>query len=696
MAPIYKKKQRRQLIVAIVCSVLVFALLLATMIIGLLHRSSLASKFEDEAFATAIAEALGLSSRYSLKQEDLDKFEGLVYFWDIGYDSNSGSTYAYPIVMLCDKEYTDALIAQSAPDYEAPDEAEAPDYSAHYKAVVYAPTEPKDLNMFPNLRLLRTFDMAELNEMAYQCQMTQIYSMYGMGSSVTMDAVIGAGRMSKLISLEQLSSLTKLEQLSLCYTDITDLKGIEQFPNLTKLDATYTDLKDLTGLDKASKLTYLGLNSVNVTPAVKEDKDETSDDTSKEDKEEEKEEEKDQSKKEKEDPTFNETGLGTEAVELIAKLPNLVYLDITNNNITDLSALSALQNVKHLSIANNPIKSLSGVENMKGLETLYASGCLLTDVKAITGFDKLETVYLSDNRLVDLTALSAATKVTYLDASDNLLTDASGVSGMKDLVTLNLSDNKLAKVPDLSKLTKVNTVNLSKNVLTDASGLEGFDPTDYEIKEPEKEDEDPEPPTVTMDLSENKLTGVTLKASMLTSLKLSDNMLITLELEGCKALTTLDISENAKLKTVPSLSKLTKLTTLTASKSGLTELPALKDLKELTGVDLTETAIESIEGLKDNESITTLTLTGCEKLTDISVLSTLKAITSVNLSKCTALTNDSITAAFGTPKKDDKAAELKFKENYKLTVTMTGCTGVSDYSIFEEYGEMKVTSDQKK
>lgn len=700
MAPIYKRKQRRQLIVAIVCSVLVFALLLATLIVGLLHRSSLASKFEDEKFATAIAEGLGLSSRYDLKQEDLDAFEGLVYFWDIGYDSKSGSTYAYPIVMLCDKEYTDALIRQSDPDYEAPEGEETPDYSAHYKAVVYAPTEPADLNMFPNLRLLRTFDMAELNDMAYQCQMTQIYSMYGMGTAISMDAVLSAGKMAKLTSLEQLSSLTKLEQLSLCYTGVTNLKGIEKFPNLNKLDATYTDLTDLTGLDTASKLTYLGLNSVHVTPVVntgdEEDEDETSDDDSEEAEDE---DDKDKEKeKEKETPTFNESGLSTEAVELIAKLSALTYLDIANNNISDLSALSALKNVKYLSVANNPIASLSGVENMKGLEMLYASGCVLTDMKAVAGFDHLKTVYLSDNRLTDLSALSAATKVTYLDASDNLLTDASDVAGMADLETLNLSDNLLAAAPNLSKLTKAASVNLSDNCMTDASGLAKFDPTDFEIEEHDEDDEDKEDtaPTVTLNLSKNKLTEVTLKASMLTSLDLSDNKLTSLELTGCTSVATLNISENADLEAVPSLSKLTKLATLTATDTGLKELPELKDLKELTTVNLSRSAIESIDGLKDNKSITTLTLSECKKLTDIEMLCTITELSSVNFSKCTGLTDESIAAAFGTPKTGDKEASLRFPKDHKLTVTLTGCTGVKDYSIFDEYGEMKVTHDEKK
>lgn len=694
MAPTYKKKQKRQLITAVVCSVLVFALLVATLIVSLVHRSSIASQFKDENFATAIAQAMKLSSRYRLEQEDLDKIEGLVYFCDIGINSSDYSSYAYPVVMLCDKVYTDALIEQSDPEYEAPEGASTPDYSEHYTVVPYVITEPDDLNMFKNLRLLRAFDVTELNSMSSQCQTTQLYSMYGLGTTaVSLDALISATRLSKLTSLKQLSSLTKLEQISLCYTGITNLEGINQFPNLTKLDATYTAMTDLTGLDTATGLRFLGLNSVNVTPAKPTDdvssdaSSETSSETSKDTSDDEEEEEEDK------DPTFNETGLSTEDMALIAKLPNLVYLDITNNNISDLSALSALSNVKYLSIAKNPLTSLSGAENMKGLKVLYATDCLLTDVKALNGHAKLETVYLTNNHLTDLSGLSAATEVTYLDASENDLTDASAVAGMSVIETLNLSGNKLTAAPDLSKLKKVTSVNLSDNEITDGSGLEAFNPTDYEIEEP-KEDEEAKTPTVVLNLSGNKLAALTLRAVMLTTLDLSDNELgsgdeeTPLVFHDLKALASLNISKNADLKAVPSLSDLPKLATLNASESGLAELPALKGLESLTTVNLSKTEITSIEGLKDNEKITTLTLTGCEKLTDISVLSTLKALTTANMTDCTALNDDSIKAAFGT--KDD----LKFDAKAKLTVTLTGCKNVKDYSVFDEYGNMTLNRDK--
>ncbi|MBQ3004162.1 MAG: leucine-rich repeat domain-containing protein, partial [Clostridia bacterium] len=548
MASLYKQKQKRKLIAAIVCCVLVFAMIVSTIVIGLVHKASLYEQFEDGDFAAAIAESLGLSSRYSLDMEDLDRFEGLVYFCNVGIDSANGyASYAYPVVMLCDKTYTDALIEQSNPDYEAPETEDESDYSENIVAVPYVLTDPSDLNMFRNLRLLRAFDVSEINEMSQNCYTTQLYNMYGLGTTAyNVDTLIEATKLSGLTSLEQISSLTKLEHLSLCYTGITNLDGIANFPNLQKLDTTYTALEDISALKDATNLTYLSINSINVTETEDDHdhdhdhdhSDETSDesedasadtsaDTSADSSADTSDESSEESEEEKKEPTYNETGLTSDDLAVLSELKNLVYLDITNNNVTDLSALSSLQNIKYLSVANNPITSLKGTEGLKNMKVLYAIDCRLESIEAVKGIDTLETVYLSNNLLTDLSALSSATKVTHLDASENELTDASAVAGMTELATLVLNGNKLTAAPDLSGLDKVTSVDLSDNEITDVTGLEKFDPTDFE-PEKDKDGKDKElDVTITLNLSDNKIENIKLSASLLTSLNLSENALVS-------------------------------------------------------------------------------------------------------------------------------------------------------------------------
>jgi Leucine-rich repeat (LRR) protein len=148
------------------------------------------------------------------------------------------------------------------------------------------------------------------------------------------------------------------------------------------------------------------------------------------------------------------------------------------------------------------------------------------------------------------------------------------------------------------------------------------------------------------------------------------------------------------LTSLKGIETLKELATLTANKTGITEIPDLKELKKLTTVNLSNTNLESLSGLKGNEYITTLTMTECLKLKDIKDLVTLKKLSTANFTKCTALDNTSIKDAFGTPKNGDKKAELVFDAKSKLNITLTGCKGITEYSIFEEYGNMKVTYDK--
>lgn len=732
MASIYKQKQKKQLRNAIICCALVFIMLASTIVISISHKMSFYQDFSDKNFASAIASALGLSSQYDLTQEDLDRFEGLVYFCSVGVDTATMQSYAYPVVMLCDKTYTDALMEQTDPDYKPTDE-KAPDYSQNVAQVIYQLSDPTDLNLFRNLRMLRAFDISELSTMSEGCYQTQLYSMYGLGNTpYSLDTLIAATKLTQLTSLEQISSLKKLEQLSICYTGITTLDGIENFPNLNKLDATSTALTDISALENATGLTYLGLNSIDVTVEEEDDHDHdhdhsgdtSADDSSKEESKEESskeesskeesskvetpEEEESREESEESETEYNASGLTNDDLSIIAKLPNLKYLDISNNNISDLSALSGLKNVKYLSVATNPITNLKGVEAMTEMKLLHALDCQLTDINAVKGFAKLENVYLSGNKLTDISALSSATEVTYLDASDNGLTDASAVSGMTKLMTLALGDNNIVTAPDLSKLDRLGTLDLSDNNLEDASGLKDLNPTypgmsDDDIEADKKVTKEEEKAvntnTLTITLSDNYLTSIALSAKKLGSLDLSDNKLTSgetaaLQFTGCDKLSSLTLTDNKTLTSLKGIETLKELATLTANKTGITEIPDLKELKKLTTVNLSNTDLESLSGLKGNEYITTLTMTECLKLKDIKDLVTLKKLSTANFTKCTALDNTSIKDAFGTPKLGDKKAELVFDAKSKLNITLTGCKKITEFVIFEEYGNMKVSYDK--
>ena len=172
------------------------------------------------------------------------------------------------------KELADDIIANSE---EEPAEGS-------YVVMNYPVTEAEDITVFKNLRVLRTFDLAEVSSMQEGCYYTQLYNAYGMGTTaVPFESLIEGAALTDLKKLDQLSSLTNLEQVSLQYTGITNLEGIEKFENLTKLDIGNTLVTDFEPLSKLTSLTDLTMVQMGDRTATETETSESED----EDKEEE-------------------------------------------------------------------------------------------------------------------------------------------------------------------------------------------------------------------------------------------------------------------------------------------------------------------------------------------------------------------------------------------------------------------------
>ncbi len=58
-------------------------------------------------------------------------------------------------------------------------------------------------------------------------------------------------------------------------------------------------------------------------------------------------------------------------------LPNLVSLDVSDNEILDINDLSKFNDLKELSLANNSIQDLTPIKNLKGDIKLNISGIKL-------------------------------------------------------------------------------------------------------------------------------------------------------------------------------------------------------------------------------------------------------------------------------------------------------------------------------
>ena len=73
------------------------------------------------------------------------------------------------------------------------------------------------------------------------------------------------------------------------------------------------------------------------------------------------------------------------------------------------------------------------------------------------------------------------------------------------------------------------------------------------------------------------------------------------------------------------------------------------------------------------------------------VLILVNAFFAMTETACISLNKNKLESA---AKDGDKKAELIFDSKSKLNVTLTGCKGITEFKIFDEYGNMKVTYDK--
>ena len=206
------------------------------------------------------------------------------------------------------------------------------------------------------------------------------------------------------------------------------------------------------------------------------------------------------------------------------------------------------------------------------------------------------------------------------------ISNLKGIEYFTNLSSLNISNNNLTSV-DLSHNTNLEDLYCSNNQLT-ALNLTNL--SNLEI----------------LDCSNNKLTTLSVFGkSYLKTLNCSNNTLLTtlncyrcdlttLNVTGCTALKELRCYENANLTAITGLANCTAITSLDCEDCAITSLPGVNNMTNIATL------------LARNNKLTTLTVTGKSKLTNLRVngnttLTTLQcynnALATLNVTGCTAL-----------------------------------------------------------
>lgn len=310
----------------------------------------------------------------------------------------------------------------------------------------------KLINNNPNIEYLDISDCKNITNFSILSRLTKLKHLDISGNKSIKD-------------ISFLSNLTQLTVLNLAITGITSLESLPSLPNLKVLNLKMNKIKSLKGLEKCPKLHDLTLWGSDV-----EDIGILSSFT------------------ELRALDFDNCG-GLKDFSPIAKLPYLMFLELANVKMSDLSFLKNLTKIevlvmdtvvgmmteanlsnldnltkmKFLCMKNMTLRDLSHFRNMKGLTFLDVSGNSITDLKPIEDLVEIDNLVLSNNLgLTDLNPLHKMSKMIKLkingigkvkndlglSATNMIISDFSFLQYMPNLEVLESNNNN--KVKDIT------------------------------------------------------------------------------------------------------------------------------------------------------------------------------------------------------------------------------------------------------
>ncbi len=313
------------------------------------------------------------------------------------------------------------------------------------------------------------------------------------------------------------------------------------------------------------------------------------------------------------DANFSVTDVGPLAV-----LEKLRFLRVRQADVVDISALAGLVDLRALSLGSNEISDISALAGLVDLRTLELANNEISDISALRELVQLRVLDLNDNPVSDLSPLERVTRLQRLNARNASVADLSPLADLAELDQLDLSGNAISDVSSLKNTSFASGcmggLNLSQNNLSDISGLADFVFAEH------------------LQLNGNAISDIGPLSDLLqlTRLDLANNKISDIgPLSDLLQLTRLDLANN-KISDIGPLANLEGLEYLNLGGNGISEVPSLSALESLRTLILADNAVSDIDALGEANGLVVLDLTG-NRVTDISSLASLPSLSSLHL-----------------------------------------------------------------
>ncbi|MBQ3408736.1 MAG: leucine-rich repeat domain-containing protein [Clostridia bacterium] len=144
--------------------------------------------------------------------------------------------------------------------------------------------------------------------------------------------------------------------------------------------------------------------------------------------------------------------INNEDLNYIKKLTNLTRLDLSYNEITDVSKIGDLTKITYLNLRGNKIEDINPLNKLINLSWLAIEKNSISDISVVANMKLITDLCFSENNVTDISVLSNLTKLQNLDCQNNNIYDISSLSSLRNLKSVKLSGNHISDFLPLMEL----------------------------------------------------------------------------------------------------------------------------------------------------------------------------------------------------------------------------------------------------
>ena len=156
---------------------------------------------------------------------------------------------------------------------------------------------------------------------------------------------------------------------------------------------------------------------------------------------------------------------------LLAALPVLRSLFLSQTDISDLAAVVALHNLQSLSFAATHVKDLAPIAALQKLQSLNCSTSPVQSLAPLVTLRNLQSLNCSATRVGDFAPLEALTNLQMLHCPRTQVRDLAPLAALQNLQSLNCSYTDVGNLAPLAALQKLQSLDCSETLVSTLAPL---------------------------------------------------------------------------------------------------------------------------------------------------------------------------------------------------------------------------------